>query len=142
MEKTKETIEYITDTLNECREYMDDKADVDVDNDYFIPNKEAKLLGRIDATLEKIAGYNFSQHEGKGQDEEIKKLKDLLVKYEQWEADIISNDAMWWPNKAKDSLPDEIYNTMLELQSERNTLLKRFTPESYQPPITKTKTNE
>lgn len=64
---------------------------------------------------------------------ENEKLKDLLVKYEQWEADIISNDEMWWPNKAKDSLPDEIYEKMLELQRERNELLKRFTPKSYKP---------
>jgi len=64
-------------------------------------------------------------------DKEIERLKDLFVKYESWEADIISNDEMWWPNKAKDSLPDEIYNKMLELQAERNELLNRFTPESY-----------
>lgn len=62
---------------------------------------------------------------------ENERLKDLLVKYESWEADIISNDEMWWPNKAKDSLPNEIYEKMLELQMERNILLKRFTKESY-----------
>jgi hypothetical protein len=51
-EELEKTLAYIKDTLGDCREYMDDKADVDVDNDYFVPNKEAKLLSRIDSTIE------------------------------------------------------------------------------------------
>ena len=51
-EELEKALAYIKDTLGDCRDYMDDKADVDVDNDYFIPNKEAKLLSRIDSTIE------------------------------------------------------------------------------------------
>ena len=53
-EELEKALAYIKDTLDDCREYMDDKADVDVDNDYFVPNKEAKLLSRIDSTIEKL----------------------------------------------------------------------------------------
>lgn len=40
---------------------------------------------------------------------------ELLEEYDQWEADIIGNDSMWWPNSAKDSMPEEIYEKMIEL---------------------------
>ena len=53
-EELEKELAYIKDTLDDCREYMDDKADVDVGNDYFVPNKEAKLLSRIDSTIEKL----------------------------------------------------------------------------------------
>ena len=53
-EELEKELAYIKDTLDDCREYMDDRADVDVDNDYFVPNKEAKLLSRIDSTIEKL----------------------------------------------------------------------------------------
>ncbi len=54
------------------------------------------------------------------------KLQDaiaLLKEYEQWEADIISEDELWQPYRAKDVLRGKIYNTMMNLQQKRNALL-------------------
>lgn len=59
-----------------------------------------------------------------GQNEEIIKLKKLLKEYEQWEADLINEDKLWWPNVAKDFLRGPLYDKMLDLQSKRNDLLK------------------
>lgn len=51
---------------------------------------------------------------------------ELLKGYEQWEADIISCDEMWWPKSHKDALPNSIYETMLELQNKRNKFFGIF----------------
>lgn len=47
----------------------------------------------------------------------------LLKEYEQWEADIIAEDKLWWPNRAKDVLSGRLYDTMIELQIKRNIIL-------------------
>lgn len=50
-------------------------------------------------------------------------LRELLKRYRQWEADLISTNKMWWPFQEDDVLTGEVYNTMLELQERRNQLL-------------------
>ena len=45
---------------------------------------------------------------------------ELLQDYNQWEADIINEDELWWPNRAEDVMRGKIYDTMLELQARRN----------------------
>lgn len=50
----------------------------------------------------------------------------LLKDYEQWEADIINEDKLWWPNSAKDVMRGHIYDTMLKLQEKRNNLLREL----------------
>lgn len=47
----------------------------------------------------------------------------LLREYERWEADIIIEDKLWWPQRAKDVLRGPIYDKMLELQEKRNEVL-------------------
>ena len=63
----------------------------------------------------------------------IDKLISLLKDYEQWEADILTEDKLWWPNSAKDVLSGKIYDTMIELQHKRNQILY---PEKYTSYIT------
>lgn len=50
----------------------------------------------------------------------------LLKRYEQWEADIISANGLWWPQSAKDAFSGKMYDDMLELQAERNRVLMEF----------------
>jgi len=50
----------------------------------------------------------------------------LLKDYEQWEADIINEDKLWWPNRAQDVMKGKIYDTMMDLQEKRNNLLSRL----------------
>jgi len=57
---------------------------------------------------------------------EEKKLIELLKEYEQWEADLISEDKMWWPFTKNDVLTGEVYDKMLVLQEKRNSLLSSF----------------
>jgi hypothetical protein len=59
----------------------------------------------------------------------VEELEAVLKGYEQWEADILSEDKLWWPNRAKDVLRGKIYNTMLELQEKRNAALNNKTIE-------------
>ena len=56
--------------------------------------------------------------------DKIVKLKNLLKEYEQWEADLINEDKLWWPHVAEDFLRGPLYDKMLDLQSKRNSLLK------------------
>jgi hypothetical protein len=56
--------------------------------------------------------------------DKLTRALDLLKEYEQWEADIISEDKLWWPNRAQDVLRGPLYDKMLELQEKRNELLK------------------
>ena len=55
----------------------------------------------------------------------IKELEDGLREWESWEADLISNNAMWWPYAAKDSIYGKAYDKMIELQKMRNKLLTK-----------------
>lgn len=59
-------------------------------------------------------------------DKEIERLKALLLKYRDWEADLISEDKMWWPFHTGDVITGKIYDKMLELQYERNDLLASY----------------
>lgn len=54
------------------------------------------------------------------------RLAEALEGYEQWEAALIMEDKLWWPNRAQDVLRGAIYDGMLELQEKRNTALKAF----------------
>lgn len=60
----------------------------------------------------------------KEKDEQIKELVLALIKltegYEQWEADIITNNVFWWPHAEKDALSGKLYDDMLLLQEHRN----------------------
>lgn len=49
---------------------------------------------------------------------------EVLKGYEQWEADILSEDKLWWPYRADDVFRGKLYDTMLELQAKRNEVLK------------------
>lgn len=51
-------------------------------------------------------------------------MKALLKRYEEWEAMLIADNAMWWPNVPKDRISGKSYDMMMELQAERNRLLK------------------
>lgn len=48
----------------------------------------------------------------------------LLKEYEQWEADLISSDKMWWPLAKDDVLTGDVYEKMLVLQEKRNKILR------------------
>lgn len=47
----------------------------------------------------------------------------LLKEYEQWEADLIADNEMWWPSVPKDRISGKTYDKMIELQAKRNKLL-------------------
>lgn len=64
---------------------------------------------------------------GKSLNKKINELKSLLLEYEQWEADIIAEDKLWWPHRAQDVLRGPLYDKMLELQQKRNELFKEAT---------------
>lgn len=49
----------------------------------------------------------------------------LLKEYEQWEADLINDNKMWWPYAPKDAISGKTYDKMIELQSKRNTLINQ-----------------
>jgi len=53
----------------------------------------------------------------------MKAMEALLEKYTEWEAMLISDNAMWWPNVEKDKISGKTYDMMMELQSTRNELL-------------------
>ncbi len=52
----------------------------------------------------------------------------LLKEYEQWEADLIADNKMWWPYVDKDAISGRTYEKMIELQAKRNELLKSLPP--------------
>lgn len=54
------------------------------------------------------------------------RITDLLKGYEQWEADIISEDKLWWPACDQDAISGKLYDTMMSLQEKRNNLLKEL----------------
>lgn len=56
----------------------------------------------------------------------LHEAKQLLEEYNQWEADIIMEDQLWWPNRAEDVFRGPIYDKMMDLQEKRNDLLKRI----------------
>lgn len=45
------TIAEIINTLNDCQDYFDDKADADHDGEGFVANKEMKLLASVKAAI-------------------------------------------------------------------------------------------
>ena len=52
-------------------------------------------------------------------------MESLLKEYEEWEAMLIADNAMWWPYADKDAMSGKTYDMMLELQAKRNELLGR-----------------
>ena len=67
----------------------------------------------------------YAKQEVAKEREKAKKLMELLKEYEQWEADLIADNAMWWPSVPKDRISGKTYDTMLILQNKRNELLKK-----------------
>ena len=59
-----------------------------------------------------------------GKDDRIDKAIELLEDYEQWEADLISDNSMWWPYRDKDAVYGKTYDKMLVLQEKRNKVLQ------------------
>ena len=59
-----------------------------------------------------------------GKDDRIDKAIELLEDYEQWEADLISDNSMWWPYRDKDAVHGKTYDKMLVLQEKRNKVLQ------------------
>lgn len=47
-------VEDVKEVLEKCREYMDDRADADYENEMYQPNREAGLLVDIDIVLTKL----------------------------------------------------------------------------------------
>ena len=41
----------VTEALEECQEYFDNRADADCDQDGFIPNKEMVLLSKVKTAM-------------------------------------------------------------------------------------------
>ena len=62
--------------------------------------------------------------ENKVSDNRIDKAIELLRDYEQWEADLISDNSMWWPYRDKDAVHGKTYDKMLVLQEKRNKVLQ------------------
>lgn len=54
----------------------------------------------------------------------LSEATEILKEYEQWESDLLSDNAMWWPYVAKDKISGRTYDKMLELQGRRNKFLK------------------
>ena len=52
----------------------------------------------------------------------------LLAEYEEWEAELISDNRCWGPEgmNSLPSLTQQLYDKMLELQAKRNEVLDRF----------------
>ena len=72
-----------------------------------------------------LLAKEIEQQEVAKEREKAKKLVDLLKEYEQWEADLIADNAMWWPSVPKDRISGKTYDTMLILQNKRNELIKQ-----------------
>jgi hypothetical protein len=49
----------------------------------------------------------------------------LLAEYEDWEAMLLKDNAMWWPHVPKDRISGQTYDKMLQLQAKRNELLAK-----------------
>lgn len=64
-----------------------------------------------------------SQFKYTGSNKEVEDMAALLKEYEQWEVDLISDNAMWWPTVPKDRISGKTYDKMIELQAKRNKLL-------------------
>lgn len=67
------------------------------------------------------AGWLLQQLQAAQPPAAIKLLKD----YEQWEADLIADNEMWWPYVSKDRISGKTYDKMLELQERRNEILRQ-----------------
>jgi len=55
----------------------------------------------------------------------ITELELFLKDHEQWEADLIGEDSMWWPQRKRDLLAGKLYDSFIELQEKRNQLLNK-----------------
>lgn len=51
-------------------------------------------------------------------------LINLLLEWNQWEADLINDNAMWWPHVEKDRISGKTYDKMIELQVKRKKALE------------------
>ena len=95
------------------------------DNYFPIQFEKDEEWERMDRNADIVYGYikRFApSHTGERDCEE---LKELLKEYEQWEADLISDNQMWWPYAEKDAISGKTYHKMLELQEKRNQLLNK-----------------
>jgi hypothetical protein len=57
--------------------------------------------------------------------ERISELELFLKDHEQWEADFIGEDSMWWPQRKRDLLAGKLYDSFIKLQEKRNQLLNK-----------------
>jgi hypothetical protein len=71
-----------------------------------------------------VSMQEYADQELSKEREKAKKLVEFLKEYEQWEADLIADNAMWWPSVPKDRISGKTYDTMLILQDKRNELIK------------------
>jgi hypothetical protein len=60
---------------------------------------------------------------------------EILKGYETLEANIISENELWWPYRENDVLRGSIYDKFIELQSKRNEYLQSFKSESTFTPL-------
>lgn len=50
-------IKELESALNQCREYFEERADADCDQDGFIPNEEMRMVTEIDESLHGPGGF-------------------------------------------------------------------------------------
>lgn len=50
-------IKELESALNQCREYFEERADADCDQDGFIPNEEMRMVTEIDEALHGPGGF-------------------------------------------------------------------------------------
>lgn len=99
----------------------------------YLSRKEAEKYVKEAENYNVAYIFEIREFEAKISEPDITRLREinkeaitLLNGYAQWEADIINEDKLWWPNRAKDVLRGKLYNTMIELQKKRNDLLSRY----------------
>lgn len=88
-------------------------------------HEKFRETGTGNALIEIINNYLAAQEAGPvaAMPEQVAAIA-LLKEYEQWEADLIGDNAMWWPYVNKDRISGKTYDKMLELQAKRNELLQ------------------
>jgi len=51
----------------------------------------------------------------------------LLQEWQQWEADLIADNSMWWPYVEKDKISGKTYDKMMDLQTKRKEAIESLT---------------
>lgn len=103
--------------LDEVYPHLDDSEKDTIINQLRLTAEQMKSA----AEKLKIAPINEVKE---AEENELTQAINLLKEYEQWEADLIGDNEMWWPYADKDAISGKTYDKMLELQAKRNELLK------------------